>query len=221
MVRATDQQNGLKQAMETVDEQMVLGKLGLSSNEAKPDIDLDDQTFMSAAAVDDFAMSPIPPAPAMPKAEQKDLIGRNRVIGLKNANGEVGVNPKDKIGAAKVDLTLIPPAAEIHMALALMDGATKYGPYNWRVEPIQARTYIAAIKRHCMDYLDGEDCADDSGIKHLGHIMACAAILVDAQHQGTLIDDRPIVNSNSAGAPMLLEVAHKWIKETKSSGWGR
>jgi hypothetical protein len=142
-----------------------------------------------------------------------------RVVGLKNA--AEGVNPKDRVGAAKVDLTLIPPTASIHCALALMDGATKYGPYNWRIEPIQARTYVAAIMRHCQAYLDGELSARDSGILHMGHAMACAAILIDAEMQGTLTDDRPIVPKKEATASMQLEAAHSWIVKHKQPGWGR
>lgn len=140
-------------------------------------------------------------------------------VGLKNA--DAGVNPKDRVGASKVDLTLIPPTAQIHCALALMDGATKYGPYNWRVEPIQARTYVAAIMRHCQAFLDGELSAPDSGILHMGHIMASAAILLDAEMQGTLIDDRPMIVKPNATASVQLASAHDWISKHKPAGWGR
>ena len=103
-----------------------------------------------------------------------------RKIGLRSGSSDVGVNPKDKIGAAKVDLTLIPAKASAHMAFALMDGATKYGPYNWRVEPVQLRTYISAAKRHLDDFLESEEVAADSLGHHLGHAMACCAIIIDA-----------------------------------------
>lgn len=149
----------------------------------------------------------------------KDLLGRNRVIGLKNADGSIGVNPKDRIGASKVDFSLIPTSAKVALALALMDGANKYGQYNWRVEAIQTRTYLSAAERHLEDYKESEETARDSLIKHLGHTMACCAILIDAAVHGKLIDDRPIVLGKS-GADLIEEV-NQWIKENKPEGWGR
>ncbi len=151
------------------------------------------------------------------KNKQKDLLGRERVIGLRNAKSEVGVNPKDRIGAAKVDFTLIPTSAKVALAKALMDGATKYGPYNWRVEPVQFRTYLGAAERHLESVKEGEWFASDSLIEHLGHVMACCAILIDAMSQNTLIDDRPI---HGEGAT-IIEETNAWIKESKPEGWGR
>lgn len=109
--------------------------------------------------------------------------------GLRTSEVE-GTNPKDLIGQYKVDLTLIPPVALIHMSLAQLDGAVKYGEYNWREYPIQARGYIAAGIRHFYKWLEGEDVDPRTGASHLGHVMACCAIVLDAQHMGTLIDNR-------------------------------
>ena len=41
-------------------------------------------------------------------------------------------NPKSAFGVKKPPLHLIPPAALAHEAMAMADGAAKYGPYNWR-----------------------------------------------------------------------------------------
>jgi hypothetical protein len=40
-------------------------------------------------------------------------------------------------------------------------------------------------------WLDGEDNAEDSGQHHLGHALACIAIILDAEATGNLADDRP------------------------------
>ncbi|WP_024517062.1 dATP/dGTP diphosphohydrolase domain-containing protein [Bradyrhizobium sp. Tv2a-2] len=102
-----------------------------------------------------------------------------------------GQNPKDLVGVKKVDLSLFPSIAHAHGAHAFMDGARKYGPYNWRENAVLARIYLAAAKRH-LDYWEaGEETAKDSGVHHLGHAMACLAILLDAQATGNLIDNRP------------------------------
>ena len=117
---------------------------------------------------------------------------------------EQGLNPKDLVGSTKVDLSLVPPAGEIACALAMQDGARKYGPYNWREpgKPVQARTYVAAAIRHWKAWLDGEECAQDSGVHHLGHAMACGAILLDAIATGQLADNRP---AKGAAARLLKE----------------
>lgn len=100
-------------------------------------------------------------------------------------------NPKDLVGCKKVQLGLFPAAAKIYGALALQDGATKYGPYNFRDKKITYTTYLDAIERHLLALRDGEDCADDSKLHHLCHILGCAGILADALESNNLIDDRP------------------------------
>lgn len=100
-------------------------------------------------------------------------------------------NPKSRIGIKKVQLHLVPPAATIHEALAMADGAAKYGPYNWRENKVAASVYISAAQRHLAAYLDGERVAGDSGVHHLGHARACLGIILDAEETGNLVDDRP------------------------------
>jgi hypothetical protein len=100
-------------------------------------------------------------------------------------------NPKDLLGALKVDLALIPPAALIHEARAMVNGAAKYGPYNWREKKVRAMIYLSACQRHLAAYLDGERDAADSGVHHLGHARACLGILLDAEATRNLVDDRP------------------------------
>ena len=73
-------------------------------------------------------------------------------------------------------LSLVPPVAEVGIALALQDGAAKYGPFNWRDNSVRARVYIAAMRRHVARWVDGEERAEDSGVHHLDHAMACLAI---------------------------------------------
>jgi len=100
-------------------------------------------------------------------------------------------DPKKIHGEKKPPLDATPPIGIFTMAMAMEDGAGKYGPMNYRESKICARTYYNAAMRHWMAWWDGEDLADDSGVHHLGHAMACACIILDAQASGTLIDDRP------------------------------
>lgn len=100
-------------------------------------------------------------------------------------------NPKDRIGEAKPPLHLIPPAAEILEAVVMGLGARKYGPFNWRSAKVRATVYVAAAKRHLVQWLDGADDDPESGVSHLAHARACLGILLDAQATGSVIDDRP------------------------------
>lgn len=102
-------------------------------------------------------------------------------------------NPKDILARqeARVLMHLIPRPGLIHTALAFMDGARKYGPYNWREEGVAAGTYLSAAERHIADYLDREKDAPDSGVHHLGHAVACLLIIMDAEACENLVDDRP------------------------------
>lgn len=104
----------------------------------------------------------------------------------------VDTNPKTAVGRSKPDVSLVPPVAVLHMADAFMDGAGKYGPYNWREKTVSLRTYIAAAMRHLQQFLDGETVASDSRVHHLGHVEACCAIMLDAISVGNAIDDRPL-----------------------------
>lgn len=114
-------------------------------------------------------------------------------------------NPKDKIGQLKPNLHLVPPALIIHAAKAMENGAKKFGPYNWRVKKVRGTIYVSAALRHILSYLDGEDCADDSKVHHLGHAAACLGILLDAQETGNLIDDRPVKGAAAATIKRLTQ----------------
>lgn len=100
-------------------------------------------------------------------------------------------NPKDLLGMKKPNVSLVPPASSLYQAQAMMDGAAKYGPYNWRGNPVKAMVYISAALRHIFAYLDGENIDPVSGVPHIGHGLACLGIIADATETGNLLDDRP------------------------------
>jgi hypothetical protein len=128
-------------------------------------------------------------------------------------------NPKTLVGAKKVPLHLVPPSAKHYLALALENGATKYGPYNWRDAKISISTYKSALERHMDAYWDGEDVAPDSGIHHVAHAMACCALILDAYSIGMLVDDRPA----KGASPRLQEDFFKnkeVVKDAKPAAKG-
>lgn len=88
-------------------------------------------------------------------------------------------NPKDIIGSDKLPLHLWPTTATALGSIALLEGALKYGRTNWRPIGVKASVYYAALNRHMNAWWEGEDNAPDSQIDHLGHAIACLAILIE------------------------------------------
>ena len=101
------------------------------------------------------------------------------------------MNPKDLVGAKKAPLSLVPPALVIGASEGLAVGAEKYGPFNWRQYPVEVMTYVEAALRHLAAFADGEDCASDSGVHHLKHVVAGLAVLLDRIAMGIAVDNRP------------------------------
>src|SRR6266700_6935003 len=85
----------------------------------------------------------------------------------------LGSNPKDILGAKKADLAKVPVVAIAWESLAMMDGAGKYGAFNWRANAVIASIYVAACKRHLDAWFEGQRCASDSKCYHLGQARAC------------------------------------------------
>lgn len=100
-------------------------------------------------------------------------------------------DPKGSAGEKKTPLHLLPPVFMAATAWVLKLGAKKYGPWNWRKSKVESQTYIGAIRRHLDAWQDGENNDPESGICHLAHVAASVAILLDADKNGTLVDNRP------------------------------
>lgn len=102
-------------------------------------------------------------------------------------------NPKDGIGMTKAPLSCVPLPPLYEGALAMLEGALKYGRHNYRYAGIRYSVYFDAMMRHLIAWFEGEDQAPDSQVHHLGHVIAGAAIALDdilsAEPRG--IDDRP------------------------------
>lgn len=102
-------------------------------------------------------------------------------------------NPKDAISGSRVPMDVVPDTARIAIAMALFEGALKYGKHNWRVVGVRASVYKSAFERHWMAWWNGEDIDTESGLPHLFKAIACLAIIIDADVVGKLTDDRPPV----------------------------
>ena len=100
-------------------------------------------------------------------------------------------NPKDAISCDKAPLELCPDTLTVAASMAFLEGALKYGRFNWRVAGVRASVYRGALMRHLFSWWNGEEIDPASGLPHLYKAAACVAILIDATACDSLTDDRP------------------------------
>lgn len=101
------------------------------------------------------------------------------------------VNPKAAAGAVKAPFHATPELGLIMMENVMAGGGYKYGDFNYHDSKVDAATYLSAIRRHLLLWKDGVDMDAESYQNHLAHVMACCAILIEAQGTGMFIDNRP------------------------------
>jgi len=127
-------------------------------------------------------------------------------------------NPKDIIGSDKIPLHLWPTTATALGSMALLDGACKYGRTNYRAIGVRASIYYDAAMRHLSRWFEGEMIDPDSGLPHLAHVLACIAIIVDAEAAGKLNDDRMIKGGYSALladlTPLVAEIKDRYADKS-------
>lgn len=116
-------------------------------------------------------------------------------------------NPKDAIGMTKLPMHLIPGTAKAYLAVAFLEGALKYGKYNWRVAGVRASIYMDAMERHYEKFKNGEWADPVTHVPHLASIMACSAIILDADAVGKLTDDRPPMGTE----PEVIDALRKEV----------
>lgn len=100
-------------------------------------------------------------------------------------------NPKEAFGSTKAPVGLVPDTAIIEESMAFLEGALKYGRFNWRIAGVKASTYHDAIERHTKKWWNGQDRDPLTRVRELASIRACCGILIDAEILGMLNDDRP------------------------------
>lgn len=100
-------------------------------------------------------------------------------------------NPKDAIGSKKVTLAVLPWRVLWQVALAMLEGALKYGRHNYRAAGVRASVYFDAAQRHIGDWWEGVDMDPDSNLHHLDKAIAALMVARDSMLEGNFIDDRP------------------------------
>lgn len=105
--------------------------------------------------------------------------------------GTKATNPKDAAAFDKAPLHLVPASFKAYTAMALAEGAMKYGSWNWRAAGVRASVYVSALQRHLDKWFNGEEFDPETGVPHLANACACLAVLIDGKTQQNMTDDRP------------------------------
>ena len=82
-------------------------------------------------------------------------------------------NPKDAVGIRKILFSVLPMRVLWRVALAMLEGALKYGRHNYRIAGVRASVYFdAVVARHLTLWWEGEDIDPDSGLSHVDKAIA-------------------------------------------------
>lgn len=100
-------------------------------------------------------------------------------------------NPKDKIGIKKIPMSTVPEPVIAEVAIALFEGARKYGRHNYRDQEILASVYYDALRRHIGAWWEGEDIDKDSQLNHVTKAISTLVVFRDAMMNDMWVDDRP------------------------------
>jgi len=78
-----------------------------------------------------------------------------------------------RFNEGKPKWTLVHFNSLIPLVRVLEYGAKKYAPYNWQ-KPMSRMDILDSMQRHMAKLIDGEENDDESGLPHIGHILANA-----------------------------------------------
>ena len=102
------------------------------------------------------------------------------------------LNPKDAIGSMKWrQFTCVPFTVIWEVGVAMLEGAKKYGPFNWRKTEVRSSVYVDAALGHITQWQEGEDDDPDSDLSHITKAITTLMVMRDAMIQGKFIDERP------------------------------
>lgn len=115
-------------------------------------------------------------------------------------------NPKEAMGSNKISFSVLPANVLGECALALTEGAMKYGRHNYRGVGVRASTYYDAALRHLMAWWEGEDIDPESGLSHVTKAISGLMVVRDCMMADRLNDDRPPKSSENWMADLNKQV---------------
>lgn len=100
-------------------------------------------------------------------------------------------NPKDSVGIKKAPLSTVSAPVLMEVGVAMLEGARKYGRHNYRDVGVKASVYYDATLRHLVEWWEGQDIDELSGMSHITKAIASLTVLRDSMIRGNWQDDRP------------------------------
>lgn len=113
-----------------------------------------------------------------------------------------------KFDDKKNRLDLVPVSAIEAIGRALTHGAEKYDERNWEKGIEYGRLYGATL-RHLLDWWNGSEEDDDSGLHPLDHAICDIAMLIEMRNIHPELDDRPVKDLTEEEKDKVKE---KWRK---------
>lgn len=100
------------------------------------------------------------------------------------------VAQQEPIPSAKIDHTMLPIDALEEVSKALMSGRTRFGAWNWAINPLTQTEYLAKVHRHVLAHQKGEDIDPITGCTHIACAIADLMFLQSNILNGRTKDDR-------------------------------
>jgi len=121
-----------------------------------------------------------------------------------------------KFDASKIRVDLVPSEFIFATAAVLTYGERKYAAWNW-AKGLEKGRIMAAMMRHAMAYMIGENTDRESGLPHTWHMATCLAMLIASEARGTAIEDREMAKD----AMIRVEKQFAEMIDPKTSGTSR
>lgn len=101
------------------------------------------------------------------------------------------LNPKDAVGVRKWrQYFCVPTRVMWEVGVGMLEGALKYGRFNYRATGVQASIYVDASLGHIGAWAEGQDLDPDTGLSHITKAICSLIVLRDGMIEGNFVDDR-------------------------------
>ena len=95
----------------------------------------------------------------------------------------------ERFNKGKLRWSLVPFSSLAYLVEVLMFGAEKYSDHNWK-KGLPFNEICESLIRHLTSFMEGEDMDPESGLHHLGHVMANVVFLTWMVQNRPDLDDR-------------------------------
>jgi len=117
-----------------------------------------------------------------------------------------------RYNSGKLRMELVPISAIRGLAEVFGKGAEKYAPRNWE-KGFKYSVPYACLLRHLTAFWGGEDLDKETGLSHMKHVLANAAMLVEFLETYPEGDDRPVIDEDEPAMMYSRMVTEEELQE--------